>query len=90
MPMRAFLGQPEPGSLSGVLAAAFDPKLHSWFAGSAAKQIERWLLQLACNVVVPAENFYVAGGEGPLAPWEVQRAQAWADLLLARALEKVR
>lgn len=65
-PMKDFLKQLENTSLSGKKAFAFDTKMKSRLAGSAAKGIEKKLRKLGMTIVTPHASAIVKGREGPL------------------------
>ncbi len=78
------------GRCCGLAAAAFDTRYHlaRILSGSAAEAIVQRLEALGCQVVAPAESFFVAGREGPLAEGELARAREWA-LDIARRVEAI-
>jgi len=86
-PLRALFEQLPRGTLDNVLAAAFDTRMpgRALFTGAAARNIGHWLKRMGARVVVPPESFLVTGREGPLADGEWERAQTWADQVLAQA-----
>ncbi len=65
-PMKAFLKRLEGVDLGGKKAFAFDTKMKSRFAGSAAKRIEKALKHLRMDVVRSHASAIVKGSEGPL------------------------
>jgi len=65
-PMREFLKKLENLNLQGKRAFAFDTKLRSGFAGSAAKGIEKQLKKLQMTIIRPYASAIVKGAEGPL------------------------
>jgi len=65
-PMKDFLQKLETANLSGKKAFAFDTKMKSRLAGSAAKGIEKKLQKLGMTIVKPHTSAYVKGREGPL------------------------
>lgn len=74
-------GLPEQGR---VRAFAFDTVVsRGFFAGSAAKRIERRLRRLGADVR-GQESFLVEGQPSRLVEGEVERAQAWGASLAAR------
>jgi flavodoxin I len=81
--IRSFLSLIPRESLAGRFAASFDTRLHgpALITGSAARAIARDLRRLRCDVLVPAESFFVAGKEGPLDDGETARAAKWAHQL---------
>jgi flavodoxin I len=75
------------GSLSGIRAAAFDTRNHQakWLTGSAALKIAHQLRRAGCDIVLPPGSFFVAGREGPLENYELERAVDWARQILESA-----
>jgi len=65
-PMKDFLQRLESIDIRGKKGFAFDTKLKSRFAGSAAKGIEKRLQKLGVSIVKPHASAIVKGGEGPL------------------------
>lgn len=66
---------------SGVRAAVFDTATGTgFFAGSAAKRMEKLLRRIGVGVVA-RESFLVGGVEGPLAEGELVRAERWGTSL---------
>ncbi|MFC2024101.1 flavodoxin family protein [Chloroflexota bacterium] len=76
--MKSFMKSLNPGTLSGVRAAAFDTGYPARMAGSAAPKIEKALSKSGCSIVAPAMKFAVTGNKGPLAEGELDKATAWA------------
>jgi flavodoxin len=73
--------------LPGTPAVAFDTSYKmSWWLNqfTASKRLAKKLRKLGGKLVVPPEIFHVTGRQGPLFDGEVERAQAWADSILAR------
>ena len=73
--------------LRGAPVAAFDTsyKLSAWLARlTAAHKLARKLRRLGGKRVVPPETFHVVESEGPLYDGEIERAKAWAELILGR------
>lgn len=74
--------------LRGKKVAAFDTSykmsalLNRFTAG---KRLAKKLRKLGGKRIVPPEIFLVTGREGPLYDGEIERAGAWAKLLLERA-----
>ncbi len=64
--MKAFMKQFKEADVTNKKAFAFDTKLKSRFAGSAAKKIEQQMKQSGINVVKPYVSAIVTGSEGPL------------------------
>jgi len=65
-PMKEFLKNLENVNLQDKKAFAFDTKLKSRFAGSAAKGIEKQLKKLQMTIIRPYASAIVKGVEGPL------------------------
>lgn len=70
---------------SGQQAAAFDTRLGTPKAGSAARQIARTLRRHGYTMADQPQGFVVADFGGPLAEGEAARARAWGAALAARA-----
>jgi flavodoxin len=51
---------------------------------TAAGKLARRLRRLRGRLIIPPETFHVEGREGPLYPGELDRARAWARLILQR------
>ena len=65
-PMKDFIEKLKNVDLRGKKAFAFDTKLKSRIAGSAAKGIEKHLERLGMSIVKPHSSAIVKGAEGPL------------------------
>lgn len=65
-PMKAFLEELRSVDIAGKKGFAFDTKIESWWAGSAAKGIEKRLRKLGVKIVRSRESAIVKGREGPL------------------------
>jgi len=65
-PVKSFLQRLEGVGMIGKKAFAFDTKLRSRFAGSAANGIEKRLRRLGMSIVRPHASAIVKGSEGPL------------------------
>jgi len=65
-PMKEFLKKLENVNLQGKKAFAFDTRLKSRFAGSAAKGIEKQLKKLHMKIIKPYASAIVKGAQGPL------------------------
>jgi len=65
-PMKEFLRKLEKLDLRNKKAFAFDTRLKSRFAGSAAKGIENKLKKLHMTIIKPYASAIVKGTEGPL------------------------
>ena len=74
-------------TLRGVPVAAFDTsyKMSAFLARfTAAKRLDKNLRKLGGKRLVPPETFHVEDNhEGPLYDGELERAQAWAETILA-------
>ena len=66
-PMKAFLEKLASTDIKAKKAFAFDTKVKAWWAGSAAKGIEKKLKKLKMSIVKPHQSAIVTGREGPLA-----------------------
>lgn len=73
-----------PDAAPGALAAAFDTRITSRWAGGAAHAIARRLRRHGYRLAVPAEGFLVDGLLGPLRDGEPERARRWGDTLRRR------
>jgi flavodoxin len=94
--IRDFLNKIPKNCLLGVKAAAFDTRL-TWqeiekspplpffvrIFGYAAERMAKKLVSKGCQLVLPAEGFYVEGMKGPLVKGEVERAEKWAQQCFA-------
>lgn len=94
------LGGLENHCLSGVKVAAFDTRL-TWNEISktpvlaffvklyrnayAAKPIADQLKKKGGELIIAPEGFFVEGMEGPLSSGEIERAAAWAKLIIEKA-----
>jgi len=65
-PMKEFLKRLENVNLRNKKAFAFDTRMKSRFAGSAAKGIEKQLKKLQMTITKPYASAIVNGAEGPL------------------------
>jgi flavodoxin I len=93
-PIQTFLKNLPAAALDGVRAAAFDTRIavedtNSGFLklmvkifGYAAGPMARGLKEKGGMLAAPAEGFFVKESEGPLKAGEVERAAAWARLLI--------
>jgi flavorubredoxin len=66
VPMKEFLRKLENVDLRGKKGFAFDTRLKSRFAGSAANGIEKKLKELGLRIIRDYASAIVAGTEGPL------------------------
>lgn len=73
------------------LVATFDTSIKKrWLPlGSAAKTASKRLKKKGFELVVDAEQFRVAGTEGPLEAGELERAEEWGGTLAAEAYKKL-
>lgn len=65
-PIKELLKKLGGADLRGKKVFAFDTKFKKWWAGSAAKGIEKNLSKLGMEVVRPCHSAAVKGGKGPL------------------------
>ena len=73
--------------LQGKLVAAFDTsyKLSWWLSNfTAGKKLAKKLRKLGGKRIMPPEVFHVTEREGPLYDGEIERAKAWAGLIIDR------
>ncbi len=73
--------------LRGTPAAAFDTsyKMSAFLARfTASKKLAQKLRKLGGRRIVPPETFHVVEREGPLYDGEIERARAWAKMILER------
>ena len=89
-PVRGYLEQLPPGSLTGIQATAFDTRTQGWklLTGAASGGIARQLQTHGAHLVVRPESFQVMAKEGPLADDEVSHAHTWAQRILAAMQER--
>lgn len=74
-----------------VPAAVFDTKVKKPFTGSAGKGAGKALKAAGFELIVPPEDFGVAGTTGPLDPGELERAEHWGgSVALALAAARTR
>lgn len=74
--------------LRGTPVAAFDTSYKmSWILNqfTASKRLAKKLRRLGGRLILPPEIFHVTEREGPLFEGEIERAQAWAGLILEKA-----
>jgi flavodoxin len=74
--------------LNGKLFAAFDTSYKmSWWLNhfTAGKRLSQKLRKLGGKRILPPEIFLVTGREGPLYEGEIDRAKAWAELIIERS-----
>lgn len=77
--------------LGGTSVATFDTsyKMSRWLTPfTAARKLAHRLRRLGGKSVVPPETFHVVEREGPLYEGEIDRARAWAALILKRVEER--
>lgn len=78
--------------LKGKLVAAFDTSYKmSWWLNhyTAGKRLAQKLRKLGGMRIVPPEIFHVTEREGPLYDGEIERANAWAALIIDRSRGKM-
>ncbi|MGW2374712.1 MULTISPECIES: flavodoxin family protein [Kitasatospora] len=71
-----------PNTEPGTYAAAFDTRVGTPLAGSAADGIAQRLSRHHYDVVAEPEGFIVEGTDGPLRAGELDRARAWGARLV--------
>jgi flavodoxin len=71
-------------ALEGMATAVFDTRYHmaQLLSGSAAQVIGKRIEQCGARLLAPPQSFFVVNRDGPLEAGEVERAAAWADVLL--------
>lgn len=74
-----------PPARLGARAVAFDTRLDSRLAGSAARSASRQLRRRGFGLAGKPEGFIVTGSEGPLREGELDRARAWGAALARHA-----
>ena len=74
-----------PPARLGALAAAFDTRVESRLAGSAARLASRQLKRRGFGLAGKPEGFIVTGSQGPLRQGELARARAWGAALARHA-----
>jgi flavodoxin len=93
-PLAAVFDRFAPEALLGVVAAAFDTRLHGahWLTGSAGAGAVKKLQHAGARMIAPAESFFVRNEEGAeksegpkLEPDELERATQWATSLAEKA-----
>lgn len=67
----------------GRLVATFDTRFDkpAWLTGSAAAVAGKKLTKRGYRLITKPESFMIEGGEGPLAPGEIDRARMWGKEL---------
>jgi flavodoxin len=83
--MLAWLDQVQPQALDGLAIAVFDTRYHvaRLISGSAAHAIGKEVQKRGGRLIAPPESFFVTDRYGPLEAGEIERADAWANALLA-------
>jgi hypothetical protein len=74
-----------PPARLGALAAAFDTRVESRLAGSAARPASRQLKHRGFGLAGQPESFIVIGSQGPLRQGELDRARTWGAALARHA-----
>ena len=74
-----------PPARLGALAAAFDTRVESRLAGSAARPASRQLKRRGFGLAGEPEGFIVTGLQGPLRQGELDRARTWGAALARHA-----
>jgi flavodoxin len=85
--IQSFLEEVSSEELRSLAVACFDTRfrLPCWMTGSAAKVMARTLQEKGVSLLTPPESFFVNGTEGPLRDGELDRAAAWARILIQEA-----
>lgn len=85
--MRSFLEGVPSEQLRGLTAVCFDTRFRMprWMTGSAAGVMAGKLREKGVSLLVPPESFFVKRREGPLRSGELDRASAWARMLVKEA-----
>jgi flavodoxin I len=85
--IQSFLEEVSSEELRSLAVACFDTRfrLPCWMTGSAAKVMARTLQEKGVSLLTPPESFFVNGTEGPLRDGELDRAAAWARILIKEA-----
>jgi len=86
-PLKQYFKQLPDEAMRGLPVATFDtrfrkPKL---LVGAASEGIAKHVRKRGAQIVTRPESFFVAGGEGPLEPGELERAGTWAYQLVRSA-----
>ena len=82
--IESFLEEVSSERIGSLAVACFDTRfrLPRWITGSAAKVMARKLQEKDVPLLVEPESFFVKGTEGPLRDGELDRAAAWARILI--------
>src|SRR5215208_1822229 len=82
--IQSFLEELSSEELGGLGGACFDTRfrLPRLMTGSAARVIARTLQEKGVSLLVEPESFFVKGTQGPLRDGELDRAAAWARMLI--------
>ena len=75
-------------ALEGVNVAVFDTRTRRSLFGFASPRISRSIIKNGGKLLAPPEGFIVQGIKGPLREGELERAAAWAKLLLQGCQER--
>jgi flavodoxin len=79
-----FLEELSSEELRSLAVACFDARfrLPRWMTGSAAGVIARTLQEKGVSLLVEPASFFVRGTQGPLRDGELDRAAAWARMVI--------
>ena len=82
--IQSFLEEVSSEELRSLAVACFDTRfrLPRLMTGSAARVIARTLQEKGVSLLVEPESFFVKGTQGPLRDGELDRAAAWARMLI--------
>jgi flavodoxin len=82
-PVANYLEAVAQGGSTRFHAVAFDTRVRwpRWLSGSAGEDIARTLQASGAAVVVPSKSFFVFHKASELEPGELERAEAWGQLV---------
>lgn len=82
--IQSFLEELSAEDLRSLGVACFDTRfrLPRLMTGSAARVVARTLQEKGVSLLVEPESFFVKGTQGPLRDGELDRAAAWARMLI--------
>jgi len=82
--IQSFLEEVSSEELRSLAVACFDTRfrLPRLMTGSAARVMARTLQEKGVSLLLPPESFFVKGTQGPLRDGELDRAAAWARMLI--------
>src|SRR5215207_10623152 len=82
--VQSFLEEVSSEELRSLAVACFDTRfrLPRLMTGSAARVMARTLQEKGVSLLLQPESFFVKGTQGPLRDGELDRAAAWARMLI--------